>query len=105
MATEARALSTDDIRSIIRQHAPIFGALAVASPIGAEDMSRSISAMVMDNPALLDSVVAAGLDISTEAASKMGLIKWFTAADIAHRTVAAIDVASLMQVFYEELAP
>ena len=99
------ALSLDSIRTIIRAHPTIFAAMSGAGALGTDDSARAISVLIMENPALVDSIVAAGMNIPIEAAAKMGLMKWLVVANIVQRTATQIDPATLLALFLEELGP
>ncbi len=104
MANTIRALRPDEITAIIRAHPAPFAAMANSGG-SLDEMSAAATSHLFANPEILNSVAAAGMGITVEAAAKLGMLKWLAVGDIIRRTCEDIGTAGLSTLLLEELAP
>lgn len=101
MSRKTRVLTSDEIRAIIRLHPVPFAGIATISAETAEEASNAIATFVMSNADVVNSIVAAGMEIDIAAAKRLGVFRWLAAADIIGQTSAA--GLPLPIILYEEL--
>lgn len=107
-ALQAKALSADGIRTIIRENVVIISGLIDAAMAGGSDanqLSKMLSDHVMfGDQRILNDIVVHGTGCTRHEAEKLGfLMKAFLLHQIFNRTQGAHDQATLSTIFCEEL--
>jgi hypothetical protein len=100
-----RALSEQEIRSVIHTHPDVFGEIARLDAQTAGELSHRVTEILFANPQVVDSVVAAGMGLAPDGISNLGaFMRWLAAARILMLTQGAHSPEALVNLFYSEFA-